>query len=136
MADKRKMTYAAYVLVVLLFTALALTFRPGIWLMHKPANSQNAYYTKGWADGCLSGSNSYSLLYAPLLERPFVKEIEVTSTSTDQAASAGRDLYKTGWNEGFTLCRYYESAVYELMQFAIVIATLLFIGYLSAKKKA
>ncbi len=133
MTDKRK---AIYILVVLLFTLLALTFRPGIWLMHKPANDKNAYYTKGWEEGCLSGSNSYSLLYAPLLTKPFIKEIDIVPAREDKEnGSTAKENYRAGWNEGFTLCRYYQSAVYELIQFAIAIATLLFIGYLLSKKK-
>ena len=134
MVEKRK---AAYVLIVLLFTAAALTFRPGLWLIHKPANSQNASYVSGWESGCISGTNSYSLLYAPLLDKPFIKEMDTAPGPGKQAnASAGKDNYKTGWNEGFTLCRYYQSSVYELMQFAMIIATLLYIGYLVAKKKS
>lgn len=134
MVEKKKIYY---VLVLLVFSVAALTFRPGIWLVHKPANSQNTYYTKGWEDGCISGTNSYSLLYAPLLEKPFVKDLEIPPIPKETAAntSTGKDFYKSGWNEGFTLCRYYQSAVYELMQFSIVIATLLFIGYLIARRK-
>lgn len=125
-----------YIAAVVLFAVLALTFRPGIWLVHKPANSQNPHYAKGWEDGCISGTNSYSLLYAPLLDKPFVKEQgEPAATADGKPATTDKDGYKSGWNEGFTLCRYYQSAVYELMQFALVIATLLFIGYLISRKK-
>lgn len=133
MADTKKIIY---ILLVLLFTALALTMRPGLWLVNKPANNQNTYYSKGWHDGCISGSNSYSLLYAPLMDKPFIKEMEFPAANADMPdASSAKDTYKSGWNEGFTLCRYYQSSVYELMQFAIVIATLLFIGYLLARKR-
>ena len=118
-----------YGLMLIIFAALALTFRPGLWLVHKPANTEDARYAKGWEDGCISGTNSYSLLFAPLMDKPFVKEIEKTTAGGDKADAANKDLYKTAWNEGFTLCRYYQSAVYELMQFVIVIATLLYIGY-------
>jgi ABC-type glycerol-3-phosphate transport system permease component len=138
MIEKRKMGYC---FIIFLLTAMILTFRPGMWLIHKPANSENAHYVKGWADGCLSGTNSYSLLYAPLLDKPFAKgaedAIDTGAKANDHAEkTAEKTNYKTGWNEGFTLCRYYQSAVYELMQFAILITTLLFIGYLLAKKKA
>jgi len=129
---KRKWRYA---LAVFLFAAIALTFRPGLWLAHKPANSENAYYVKGWEEGCISGTNSYSLLYAPLLERPFIKQLNVAALPGDKDVAAGKDTYKVGWNEGFTLCRYYESAVYDLMQFAIIVITLLYIGYLLARRK-
>lgn len=112
-----------YRIIVLIALGLALTFRPGLWLIHKPANTEDARYTKGWEDGCISGTNSYSLLYAPMLDKPFVKETEKPETG------GVKDNYKSAWNEGFTLCRYYQSAVYELMQFTIVIATLLYIGY-------
>ena len=106
-----------------------------MWLVHKPASTQNEYYVKGWEDGCVSGTNSYSLLYAPLLSKPFVKDIEVPQVANEKAnAPKSGDNYKSGWNEGFTLCRFYQSSVYELMQFAIVIATLLFIGYLLTKR--
>lgn len=127
---------AIYVIVLLVFAAAALTFRPGIWLVHKPASTQHESYVKGWEDGCISGTNSYSLLYAPLMDKPFIKDAEnaeVVKSGGDQAKS--KENYKSGWNEGFTLCRYYQSSVYELMQFTIVIATLLFIGYLLARKK-
>ncbi|MDX1975502.1 MAG: hypothetical protein SFT92_07490 [Rickettsiales bacterium] len=140
MVDKKK---AIYVIVVVCISAATLTFRPGLWLTHKPASTQSTYYVKGWEDGCISGTNSWSLLYAPLLEKPFVKEIEFPAAPGEKAsATAGKstagldkDHYRSGWNEGFTFCRYYQSSVYELMQFAIVVATLLFIGYLLARKK-
>lgn len=136
-----------YVVLLLIFAAAALSFRPGMWLIHKPASRQSEHYVKGWEDGCLSGTNSYSLLFAPLLERPFVKDIDAAAPKTAEPAPAAhaakstvppvnKDNYKTGWNEGFTLCRFYQSSVYELMQFTIVIATLLFIGYLLARTKS
>jgi hypothetical protein len=125
-----------YIIAVVCFSVAALTFRPGLWLMHKPSNSQNTYYAKGWEDGCVSGTNSYSLLFAPLLDRPFIKELDISPAPGEQPnASTSKDSYKGGWNDGFTLCRYYQSSVYELIQFAIVIATLLFIGYLLARQK-
>ena len=141
MIGKGKMTYIA---AIVLFSVLTLSFRPGIWLVHKPASTQSTFYVTGWEDGCTSGTNSYSLLFAPLLDKPFVKDIDIgpkaDAASTDAktkspAASADRDNYKSGWNEGFTLCRFYQSSVYELMQFVFIIATLLFIGYLLARKK-
>lgn len=124
-----------YVLAVLIFAAATLSFRPGMWLVHKPASSQNEFYVKGWQDGCVSGTNSYSLLYAPLLDKPFIKDIGDSVPSKDPSAAAGRDSYKSGWNEGFTLCRFYQSSVYELMQFTMVILTLLFIGYVLARQQ-
>ena len=125
--------------IILLLSAFMLTFRPGMWLIHKPANSENVRYAKGWEDGCISGTNSYSLLYAPLLDKPFVKETVDAIDSDAQAGdhakkAADKANYKMGWNEGFTLCRYYQSSVYELMQFAILITTLLLIGYLLVRK--
>lgn len=123
-----------YIITVLVLAAIALSFRPGLWLAHKPANSENPSYVRGWEHGCVSGTHSYSLLYAPLMERPFIKEIDAAPIAKDSKDNGTKDQYKTGWNEGFTLCRYYESAVYELMQFAIVVATLLFIGYLVARQ--
>jgi ABC-type glycerol-3-phosphate transport system permease component len=135
MVEKRKLVYCV---IILGLTGLILTFRPGMWLIHKPANSENAHYVKGWEDGCLSGTNSYSLIYPPLLDRPFVKEAEDTGDVAEAGhgkKTADRNNYKMGWNEGFTLCRYYQSSVYELMQFAILITTLLLIGYLLARKR-
>ncbi len=126
---------ALYLLVLLLFAAAVLSFRPGIWLIHKPASTQNEHYVKGWEDGCISGTNTYSLLYAPLLDKPFVKDLGTPSKPGDTAASADKDQYKVGWNEGFTLCRFYQASVYDLMQFGIVIATLLFIGYVLARRR-
>ena len=125
--DKRKLLYT---LMIIVFAGMSLSFRPGLWLVHKPANSLNASYIKGWEDGCITGSNSYSLLFAPLLEHPFIKQAE-----EPQDASVDKSNYKVAWNEGFTLCRYYQSSVYELMQFGVVVATLLFIGYLVARKE-
>lgn len=137
---------ALYVVLLLIFLAAALSFRPGMWLLHKPASRQSEHYVKGWEDGCLSGTNSYSLLFAPLLDRPFVKEIEAPAKATDHAGKASKQIdadasrdkenYRTAWNEGFTLCRFYQASVYELMQFGIVIATLLFIGYQLVRGKA
>lgn len=128
-----------YVAIVLLIAAVTLSFQPGMWLVHKPANSESEHYVKGWEDGCISGTNTYSLLYAPLLDKPFIKALDPTIKPGEPApskdAANGKDLYKTGWNEGFTLCRFYQSSVYELMQFAILIATLLFIGYVLVKRK-
>ena len=124
-----------YVVALVCFTVISLTFRPGLWLAHKPASSQSPHYVKGWEEGCISGTNSYSLLYAPLMGKPFVKDIEVNDPSGKPDATSGKDIYKSGWNEGFTLCRYYQSAVYELMQFGLLIITLLFIGYLLARKR-
>ncbi len=124
-----------YIVAVMLLLAVTLTFRPGLWLMHKAANTQSVRYEKGWEDGCLSGTNSYSLVFAPLMDRPFIKELEEATPEGEKVAAPDKAHYKTGWNEGFTLCRYYQSAVYELMQFAVVIATLLYIGYLIARKK-
>ena len=125
-----------YLLAILLFSAVVLSFRPGMWLIHKPASSQNEQYVNGWEDGCISGTNSYSLLYAPLLDKPFIKNLDsgvkaadTAEKSADKTASSGKDNYKSGWNEGSTLCRFYQSSVYELMQFAVIVATLLFIGY-------
>jgi hypothetical protein len=120
-----------YVVAVLIFAAVTLSFRPGMWLVHKPASTQSEHYVKGWEDGCISGTNSYSLLYAPLLEKPFIKDISIATAGKDTA----KDSYKSGWNEGFTLCRFYQASVYELMQFTLVILTLLFIGYLLARRK-
>ncbi len=141
MIGKGKKTYLVALIV---FAALTLSFRPGIWLVHKPASTQNDYYVKGWEDGCTSGTNSYSLLFAPLLDKPFIKDIEV-GAKLDAAAddvkgkapagTADKDHYKGGWNEGFTLCRFYQSSVYELMQFTLIIVTLLFIGYQLARKR-
>jgi len=125
-----------YVLITVLLAVSVFTFRPGAWLIHKPANTQNAFYVKGWEDGCLSGTNSYSLFYAPLLDKPFVKEADQAPSEGDKTpVSADRANYKSGWNEGFTMCRYYQSSVYELLQFAIVTFLLMFIAYrLSCKK--
>lgn len=135
MLDKNK---KLYVFSLLVFTVITLAFRPGIWLTNKPASSSNPYYVKGWEEGCTSGTNSYSLLYAPLMAKPFVKDLEVISGLGNEkdkdAISTAKDFYKSGWNEGFTLCRFYQSSVYELMQFAILIATLLLIGYLLARR--
>jgi hypothetical protein len=129
-----------FMIIILVLSVTSLTFRPGLWLVNKPAASGNVEYGKGWADGCISGTNSYSLLYAPLLEKPFVKEADEvmdkeSQANSHQSKSPEKNGYKMGWNEGFTLCRYYQSSVYELMQFAILITTLLFIGYLIAKPK-
>lgn len=131
-----------YIAIVLLLAAPVLSFRPAMWLVHKPANSQNSAYVHGWEDGCISGANSYSLLYAPLLERPFIKELELESKAGNNeknadAASNGKskEYYKSGWNEGFTMCRFYQSSVYELMQFAMILATLSFIGYYLVRNK-
>lgn len=131
-----------YILAVIIISALTLSFRPGLWLVHKPASSQHTAYVKGWEEGCISGTNSYSLLYAPIMEKPFIKDIgiepEAANTGKPAAPSDGKEskeLYKSGWNEGFTLCRFYQTSVYELMQFVILIITLLAIGYLIARKK-
>jgi len=141
MIGKGKKTY---IVAIIIFVALTLSFRPGIWLVHKPASTQNTFYVKGWEDGCTSGTNSYSLLFAPLLDKPFIKDIDVGVKADAQsgdakgktlAGTADKDNYKGGWNEGFTLCRFYQASVYELMQFVFIIATLLFIGYLLARKK-
>jgi hypothetical protein len=128
-----------YILIIAVFSVILLTFRPGIWLVDKPASSDKNY-ARGWRDGCISGTNSYSLLYAPMLESPFVKEVEepASAAAANGAATPAdgtKSLYKSGWNEGFTLCRYYQSGVYELMQFAIIVTTLLFIGYTLARKR-
>lgn len=135
---------AIYLVLVLVFAAAVLSFRPGVWLVHKPASRQSESYAKGWEDGCTSGTNSYSLLYAPLLDQPFVKDLDLASPApsaerkngTDTAGTTRQDHYKTGWNEGFTMCRFFQASVYELMQFGILIATLLFIGYLLARRKS
>jgi hypothetical protein len=133
MIGKGKKTYLVALIV---FAALTLTFRPGIWLVHKPASTQSAQYVKGWEDGCTSGTNSYSLLFAPLLDKPFIKDIEAGMNVVGTTkGTADRDNYKGGWNEGFTLCRFYQSSVYELMQFTLIITTLLFIGYQLARKR-
>lgn len=124
-----------YIMVTLAVLALTLSFRPGLWLLHKPASTQNVQYVEGWEDGCLTGTNTYSLLYAPMLDKPFVKDIEVIARQGEPKDSVAKDNYKSGWNEGFTLCRFYQASVYELMQFVILIATLLFIGYLMARRK-
>lgn len=130
---------SVYAVLIAVLSVAILTFRPGIWLVDKPANRENEHYIRGWKDGCISGTNSYSLLYAPFMERPFVKEPDevpaADSAPATPAAKAAKASYKSAWNEGFTLCRYYQSAVYELMQFAIVITTLLFIGYHLSRKR-
>lgn len=130
-----------YIIAVLVISALTLSFRPGMWLVHKSPNAQPAY-VKGWEEGCISGTNSYSLLYAPIMDKPFIKDIgaEPAASSAPAAPESkenkeSREFYRTGWNEGFTLCRYYQTSVYELMQFAILIITLLAIGYLIARKR-
>lgn len=123
-----------YVLVLALFSLIALTFRPGLWLVHKPANTEDVRYVKGWEDGCISGTNSYSLLFAPLLDKPFVKEVEKLP-GADKSPAASDGNYKSAWSEGFTLCRYYQSSVYELMQFSVIVITLLFIGLQMNRKR-
>lgn len=131
-----KQSKTLYIVIILLISALALTFRPGLWLVHKPASSQNEAYSKGWEDGCVSGTNTYSLLYAPMLDKPFIKEVEDVAAKSSDKASPAKEMYRTGWNEGFTLCRFYQASVYELMQFAIIVVTLLFIGYQLARKRS
>ena len=137
-----KISKAIYIFAIILFMALSLSFRPGVWLVNKPPSDANVFYVKGWQEGCISGTNSYSLLYAPLLDKPFIKDISISpkegvqNTEKDSSSTGSKELYKSGWNEGFTLCRFYQSSVYELMQFGIIILTLLFIGYQLVRKNS
>ena len=54
-----------------------------------------AEYQLGWQDGCDSGMSAYSPLFYKLMYG-FKKRPEM----------GANDLYKQGWNEGFTYCRF------------------------------
>ena len=134
--------HKGYVAIIVL-TVLLLLFHPGVWLMHKPANSGNEHYAKGWADGCLSGANSNSAFYAFFLDKPFVREIgdegnavlQTTASADKSKATPSRAIYNDAWNEGYTVCRFYQAAGSEMLQFIILIATLLVIGLRLERRK-
>ena len=88
---------------------------------------------KGWADGCRSGSNSFSPLLGPILKTPFVHQPEIGELSAAIAtvrppAVSVHDTYNNAWNIGYTVCRYYQSAVFEWLEFATLVAALLYVG--------
>ena len=72
-------------------------------------------YGLGWADGCETGTNAVWPLFMPSLTWPFIKRQEM----------APNEQYKQGWNEGFTVCRFNQSAWFGMLALALILLTLI-----------
>lgn len=105
----RKSYWAAT--VVLLLVGF---FFPTSVLMQKPANT-DASYALGWQEGCHSGINAYSPIRSILESRPFVTRLEDTKSN-----------YKSGWNEGYTTCRFAQDSVNQWVMLWLLVVTFLF----------
>jgi len=81
--------------MVLACTAVLLLAdcRPTTLLWVKPEGP--AEYQLGWQDGCDSGLSAYSSIFYKMMYG-YKKRPEL----------GANDLYKQGWNEGFTYCRF------------------------------
>jgi hypothetical protein len=88
-----------YIPVVIGIAAIGLSACRPLW-MQTVAPSGPPEYRLGWEDGCDSGLSAedsgpmYKLMFG------FKKRPEM----------AGEDLYKNGWNEGFSYCRFSYAA--------------------------
>ena len=136
--------------VAVVFTIIGVLFliaNPAGLLSEKPASS-GQYYVPGWKDGCHSGANSFSLFGPLLSDRPFVNDADKVAGADaaksdsllDKAgallsAPQAKDEYKNGWNEGYTVCRFYESALSDFAYFLLIVAALLYKSGRSAKKE-
>ncbi len=103
-----------YVLALLVGLLMANLF-PTEALVRKSA-AQDKDYTHGWSEGCMSGINATTPLKSILIETPFVRTTDAT------------DLYRSGWNEGYTSCRIAQDSVDHWVQLYLILATLLFVG--------
>jgi hypothetical protein len=80
--------------MVLMMAALVLSqCRPATLLWVKPEGP--AEYQLGWQDGCDTGMSAYSSIFYKMMYG-YKKRPEL----------GANDLYKQGWNEGFTYCRF------------------------------
>lgn len=123
-----------YWLVVLVIVGVLLAFRPGAWLIDKPAVRSNPHYVKGWSHGCASGANSFSVLYPLLVEKPYVRENDADDGPPRQSppknqGPSSSNSYEVAWNEGYTVCRFYQASVVEFLEFVLVIVTMLCVGF-------
>jgi len=127
-----------YLIFMVVAMTVLLAIRPGTWLVDKAADANSPQYVKGWENGCSSGANSFSVLYPLLLDRPFVKYepsglISPFSGDKNQNVSTS-DFYKNAWNEGYTICRFYQASVRDFMELIIILVTVLFVGLRSPIK--
>ena len=89
-----------HVLIALSILLLAVGCRPLSLYWIEPEGP--AEYQLGWQDGCDTGLSAESGL--------FYKSIYGFKKRPEMGAN---DLYKQGWNEGFTYCRFALNSVKE-----------------------
>jgi len=106
-------------LFCLILLILVWSGYPAMLLAHKPANTQQDYVS-GWQQGCQSGTTANAPLRALISERPFVQNAEEYAKD-----AKSHELYKNGWNEGYTSCRFNQGAWYGLAGTLIIVLTLL-----------
>jgi hypothetical protein len=126
------MSARSYLVFMVVAMTVFLAIRPGTWLVDKAADTNNPQYVKGWENGCLSGANSFSVLYPLFLDKPFVKYepsglISPLSGENNQNADTS-DFYKNAWNEGYTICRFYQASVRDFLELIVILVTVLFVG--------
>ncbi len=105
----------AILISVALFVAISFGY-PALLLASKPASKQETYVA-GWQDGCTSGVSAYAPLRSLLSDEPFVRKAEDTP-------KPALDPYRNAWNEGYTSCRFNQSAWYELIGMFIIVLAL------------
>ncbi len=81
------------ILVITLLVVLLGACRPATLYWIKPEGP--AEYQLGWQDGCDTGLSAQSSIFFKAMYG-FKKRPEM----------GANDLYKQGWNEGFTYCRF------------------------------
>lgn len=113
---------------------------PGLFLVKKPANQQ-PFYASGWADGCGTAVASYAPLRVLFSSRSFVKQTEeYTNAVVEQEKEKNPDTfeqnkaaiyayiseyYKTGWNEAYVVCRFYQESTMHLFAFLSILAAII-----------
>ncbi len=98
---------------LVVFIGLWTSGIPAVVLTKKPANNE-ALYSAGWEQGCQSGISAMAPMRALLAAQPFIKE----------DPKINHDNYKTGWNEGYTSCRFFQDAWFNVMAVFLIILTL------------
>jgi hypothetical protein len=73
-----------------------------------------AEYAAGWNHGCQTGTNSYAPLSVFLLKPLVIKNPDLSKN----------DLYKQGWNEGFTVCRFTQDAWFNILALLLIVLTI------------
>lgn len=111
----RNMTPAkASILILTVLVIVVASGYPALMMVNRPA-STHASYVNGWKEGCVSGVNANAPLRLLFSNRPFIQNAEFKNSASDE-------LYRNGWNESFTICRFSQATWGDLMALIFIIS--------------